>query len=419
MDTVVQRGTQSKLSEVYACYEKAEAYLQLFFQECNSQLSPAQRLSEVRERIARTGSYWHTYDELAYGAKVAWRNSTRCIGRLHWPSLAVRDLRNLYSAEEVFNALVEHIQLATNGGKIRSMISVFAPQQPGQPGIRIWNPQLIRYAGHQQSDGSVLGDPAHSELTEIVRKMGWSGGEGTPFDILPLVIQMPYQPPELFELPRHIVLEVPIAHPRYPWFADMGIKWHALPVISNMRLEVGGVSYTAAPFNGWYMGTEIGARNLADEQRYNLLPTIANRLGLSTRSDRTLWKDRALVELNIAVLDSFARRGVSIVDHHTASRQFQLFEKREQQEGRCPMANWSWIVPPMSGSTTPVFHKGYKSKILSPNYFYQDPPWHIPYLSGLRGKTTEQTEAVHQDTDPRTEELPGKKKSFFPWLTRR
>jgi len=57
------------------------------------------------------------------------------------------------------------------------------------------------------------------------------------------------------------------------------------------------------------MGTEIGARNLGDVNRYNLLPVIAERMGLDTRSDRTLWKDRALVELNVAVLSSFARHG--------------------------------------------------------------------------------------------------------------
>lgn len=382
---IVARLTGLRQRFEHDVYEKAEDYMRLFSQECNLLAPLSLRLRVIRGAIARTGSYWHTYDELAYGAKVAWRNSTRCIGRLHWHSLIVRDLRHLSSAEDIFDALVEHIRLATNSGKIRSMISVFAPQQPGQPGIRIWNPQLIRYAGYRQTDGSVIGDPLHVELTRVLCEMGWQGGEGTPFDILPLVIQVPGQPPKLFELPREVVMEVPITHPEYPWFADLGIKWHALPVIANMRLEIGGISYTAAPFNGWYMGTEIGARNLADVQRYNLLPIIARRLGLSVRADRTLWKDRALVELNIAVLHSFTQHGVSMVDHHTASRQFQLFEEREKRDGRCPMANWSWVVPPMSGSTTPVFHKSYKNKILSPNYYYQEQPWRVSHLTRLGG----------------------------------
>jgi len=58
---------------------------------------------------------------------------------------------------------------------------------------------------------------------------------------------------------------------RYDWFEDFDLKWYALPAVSNMMLEVGGLQFTAAPFNGWYMSTEIGARNLSDVYRYNLL----------------------------------------------------------------------------------------------------------------------------------------------------
>jgi nitric-oxide synthase len=155
----------------------------------------------------------------------------------------------------------------------------------------------------------------------------------------------------------------------------LGLKWHAVPVIFNMRLEIGGISYTAAPFNGWYMGTEVGARNLGDVKRYNLLPVIAQKMGLEMHSDRTLWKDRALIELNVAVLHSFAQQGVTMVDHHTASRQFVLHEDLEKQAGRTTPADWGWIVPPISGSTTPVFHTPYDNHILTPNLFYQDEPW--------------------------------------------
>src|ERR1700680_2709349 len=74
---------------------------------------------------------------------------------------------------------------------------------------------------------------------------------------------------------------------------------------------------------------------------------------LDTRSDRSLWKDRALVELNAAVLHSFAQAGVAMVDHHTVARQFMLHQEREMKAGRTTNADWSWIVPPLSGSTTP------------------------------------------------------------------
>jgi nitric-oxide synthase, bacterial len=355
--------------------KEAYSYLLLFHQEHRTPELFAGRYAEVRVSIERSGNYKHTYEELEYGARVAWRNSSRCIGRLHWQSLTVRDLRHLSSAEDIFEALLDHIRFATNGGKIRSTISVFAHQEPGQPGIRIWNPQLIRYAGFRQPGGRVLGDPLHAELTQVARELGWRPERESPFTVIPLVIQMPGQQPKLFKLPSDAVLEVPLSHPDYTWFARLGLKWHALPVISNMRMEIGGLSYTAAPFNGYYMGTEVGARNLGDEGRYNLLPVIAERMGLNTRSDRTLWKDRALVELNVAVLHSFAQHGVTIVDHHTASRQFIHHGQKEMQSGRPLPADWGWIVPPISGSATPVFHIPYRDVLYKPNFFYQTSPW--------------------------------------------
>ena len=126
-----------------------------------------------------------------------------------------------------------------------------------------------------------------------------------------------------------------------------------------MPLEVGGITYPAAPFNGWYLGTEIGARNLVDADRYDLLPVIAERLGLDTSSERTLWRDRALVEMMRAVQHSFDVAGVTMADHHTESRRFLRHVDREERAGRrCP-ADWSWIVPPVSGGLTPVYHRYY------------------------------------------------------------
>ncbi len=90
-----------------------------------------------------------------------------------------------------------------------------------------------------------------------------------------------------------------------------------------------------------------------------MLPTIAGHLGLDVRSVRTLWKDRALVELVRAVQVSFDNSGVTMGDHHTESERFLAHITREEQAGRkCP-TDWTWIVPPLSGSTTPVFHRYY------------------------------------------------------------
>ena len=372
---ILRENGYARSTAVCPDWGAVKSFLELYWAEVMPAGQLSRRLEEVRGDLAHYGTYRQTTEELAYGAKLAWRNNTRCIGRLHWRSLQVRDLRHLVSADEIFEACVEHIRLATNGGKITPIISVFAPCQVGVVGPRIWNSQLIRYAGFRQSDGSIVGDPKNQELTRAIQELGWTFKTEGPFTVLPLVIQMPGECPRVFELPGDAIYEVPIRHPTYEWFMDLKLKWHALPAVSDMGLEIGGVTYSAAPFNGWYMNTEIAARNLSDTNRYNVLPMIARKMGLETKSDRGLWKDRAIVELNVAILHSFAENGVTMVDHHTAARQFITHIEREEREGRVTHADWSWIVPPLSGSCTPVFHRTYHNQELTPRFFYQAGAW--------------------------------------------
>jgi nitric-oxide synthase len=349
-------------------WNEIEAYQTLIYRELQPDIPYESRLNQIRHEFALQGTYTHTTDELAYGAMVAWRNNARCIGRLHWNTLEVHDYRHLTNSRDMAEALIQHIRYSTNGGRIRPLISVFAPRHPEKAGIRIWNSQLIRYAGYRQANGTIIGDPLNVELTEAAQKLGWRG-EGTPFDPLPLILQLPNRDPEWFEIPRDAILEVPLSHPDFPWFARLGLKWHALPAVSNMRLEIGGLNYTAAPFSGWYMVTEVGTRDLGDEGRYNLLPVVAKGMGLDMSSERTLWRDRALVELTAAVMHSFSQAKVTMVDHHTASRQFLRHIEREEAQERITPAKWSWIVPPLSASATPVYFRGYPDVVQKPNFF--------------------------------------------------
>ncbi|MFC5883707.1 nitric oxide synthase oxygenase [Kitasatospora sp. CM 4170] len=338
---------------------EAAAFVRQFHHEQPAAGDPAERLRAVLDEIDRTGTYEHTPAELAYGAKLAWRNAARCIGRLYWRSLVVRDLRHLGSADDIAAECFEHLRTATNGGRIRPVVSVFAPDRPGRPAARILNQQLVRYAGHPAADGGWTGDPAGARLAARARDLGWKCGEER-FEVLPLLVQeRPGERPEWYGLPEDTTLEVELTHPDHDWFAELGLRWYAVPAISDMTLEIGGVRYPTAPFNGWYMGTEIGARNLADADRYDMLATVAGRLGLDTSSDRTLWRDRALVELNVAVLHSFQEAGVTIADHHTESVRFLKHVAQEQRLGRPTPADWSWIVPPVSGGLTPVYHRYY------------------------------------------------------------
>ncbi|XP_027563074.1 nitric oxide synthase, endothelial-like, partial [Neopelma chrysocephalum] len=270
----------------------------------------------------------------------------------------------------MFSLLCSHIQFATNRGNIRSAITIFPPRAPGRGDFRIWNPQLIRYAGYRQPDGSVRGDPANVDITELCIQHGWTPGGGR-FDVLPLLLQGPEESPELFPLPPELVLEVPLQHPTLEWFSELGLRWHALPAVANLLLEIGGLEFPAAPFNGWYMGTEIGSRNLCDRHRYNILPEVAQRMGLDTGTSSSLWKDRAAVEVNVAVLHSFQVAQVTIVDHHAATESFVKHLAAEgRARGGCP-ADWAWIVPPLSGSLTPVFHQEMVNYQLRPTFRYQ------------------------------------------------
>jgi nitric-oxide synthase, bacterial len=212
------------------------------------------------------------------------------------------------------------------------LLTVFKPIIKGEQQVRLWNYELLRYAGYQTEDG-IVGDPDEIELTVYCQSREWES-EGTRFDILPHIVQIQVQEPELFEIPESAIGEVRLHHPEYEWFEDLGLRWYDVPVVSNMRLEIGGLHYPAAPFNGWYVSTEIGARNLADQDRYDMLLVVAEKLGLDTRNDRSLWKDEALLVLNRAVLRSFDEDDVQIVDHHTVTDQFKQFERNEAEAGR-------------------------------------------------------------------------------------
>uniref|UniRef100_A0A8C6XLD1 Nitric oxide synthase 3 n=1 Tax=Naja naja TaxID=35670 RepID=A0A8C6XLD1_NAJNA len=81
----------------------------------------------------------------------------------------------------MFTSLCTHINYATNRGNLRSAITIFPPRVAGRGDFRIWNQQLIRYAGYKQPDGTVLGDPANVEITEVSQnyRVNWVRGVHT------------------------------------------------------------------------------------------------------------------------------------------------------------------------------------------------------------------------------------------------
>ena len=80
--------------------------------------------------------------------------------------------------------------------------------------FRVWNSQLIRYAGYKMEDGSVIGDPANVEFTDVCLRLGWRPPQPqSQWDVLPLVLQAAGNDPEVFEIPSELIIEVQLSHP--------------------------------------------------------------------------------------------------------------------------------------------------------------------------------------------------------------
>ena len=316
--------------------------------------------------------------DLQTDAQGAWRNSVRCSGRARWRSLRVIDARSTNSVEECFDALFEHLKRADANRSTESFITVFPEFDPDQAETRIWNHQLIRYAGYQASDGSVLGDPMNVHLTQIAIDLGWQPPhQRSRFDILPIILQFRGKL-HLRPIPKEYLAEITIRHPEHPAIESLGLRWYAIPVVSDMLFASEQAIYPAAPFSGHYVSTEIAARNLADLKRYNQLPQIAAAIGLDPSKHAKFWIDRALVALNEAVLWSFEGAGYRIVDHHTVTSEFANFCKKEDRNQRTVHGDWPWLIPPMSSASTPIFFRSFEPKIELPNFLYQELPWNAP-----------------------------------------
>ncbi|MFM7127966.1 MAG: nitric oxide synthase oxygenase, partial [bacterium] len=297
-----------------------------------------------------------------------------CVGRLYWHGLHLHDCRHISSAGDIAEALFDHLRFAFNGGDLRPTISIFAPESPAQPVARIWNSQLLRYAGIRLRTGRQIGDPANNELTRHIMTLGWEPA-GTDFDLLPIVIETPDEAPRFFELPDDCRQETRLAHPQQTWFADLGLRWHCVPAVSDMLFDAAGLKFRLAPFNGWYLDSEIAARNFTDSNRYNLLPQIAEAMGLDISNDRSLWRDKAMVLINESVLHSFDRDGVKLSDHHAIGHEFLEFCRNEQKSGREPYGKWMWLVPPGASSASVLYQEPFRDVAIKPAFRYQKPVW--------------------------------------------
>ena len=162
-------------SDLEQLQEEAERFIYTCYEELGHSREDAEaRLVAVMGEIEVTGTYVHTTEELEQGCKMAWRNSNRCIGRLFWDKLRIVDARHADTAGTAAEAVLNHIHVASNGGKVIPMITILPADGPNGAPVRLWNHQLIRYAGYETEQG-IIGDPASVELTKAAMSLGWQG----------------------------------------------------------------------------------------------------------------------------------------------------------------------------------------------------------------------------------------------------
>ena len=69
----------------------------------------------------------------------------------------------------MFEEICAHIKESSNNGIIIPMITVFPERKPsGKDPVRVWNPQLIAYAGYaSENSRNVVGDRGNLQFTQV------------------------------------------------------------------------------------------------------------------------------------------------------------------------------------------------------------------------------------------------------------
>ena len=70
------------------CYSMVTTLRQNISHSKNSE-EHVKRWEQVQQEVETRGTYDLTYDEIVAGARLAWRNAPRCIGRIQWANLRV------------------------------------------------------------------------------------------------------------------------------------------------------------------------------------------------------------------------------------------------------------------------------------------------------------------------------------------
>ncbi|EWM19769.1 hypothetical protein KUTG_10073 [Kutzneria sp. 744] len=76
-----------------------------------------------------------TTRELRRAVQLSWRNNARCLGRLWWPAMQLRDQTTASTAAEVATAAEQHLRWVMRSGSRRGQlvpgVTLFPADQPG------------------------------------------------------------------------------------------------------------------------------------------------------------------------------------------------------------------------------------------------------------------------------------------------
>lgn len=295
-----------------------------------------ERLLEMKLLVGANDSYSHTQDEIQVGARIACRNSM-CPYNGLLSQLDVWNKGNLVTYEAMSGAIIDHLAtVAAESGKDRtrkrSILVLFGPREVfDMTGTRFWTPSFTEYAGYSQDDGKILGDPRNVELTAHLIKHGlWKAPEvKSAFDMLPVVLKIPGQRPYVVPVPDGMRKEVRIEHPTCAAIAELNIRWPAFTIASSLRLCIGGVTYPCCAFNRIFFRSEV-IKGICS--RDGLVKQWADSMGIP-QSDR-LREKRALLEMEEAILHSFAGQDAVILSDDTKEDLRLQHERNEIKAGR-------------------------------------------------------------------------------------
>lgn len=324
---LIQRAAEQPIRERNRLLDRAEEFIREYYRVHRLGTEAAQnRIDAIRTEILETGTYRHTYEELAYGMMVTWRNSSSCSARsTGWKHVHVRDLRHVNSAKGIMEGVRRHMKYEEEDPD-RVHISVFPPRTPGATtGVYFWNQEVISLAGWAaEGDGNRgKGDPANVALTSAISGIGWSEGDRGDASVLPLVVQIPGEEPYYETVDERAAL---VAFDVAPGCTVYLPRYNAR---SDYMTTIGGIHYAGLIVSQPALASELA--QLA-ARRSDVMAGMARHMGIPlTRKE--LWRDRVLLELVIRVSKEFTDKGLTVLDPYEVSRAYDQFIRENRKIG--------------------------------------------------------------------------------------